>query len=51
MIRIIRVVVFVIGVIAGLYGALNDYEPLTLMGAFLMVVGLMLPVFVSIGKK
>lgn len=40
-----RIVLFTVGLIAGLYGAVYDYEPVTLIGAFLVVVGLMLPVF------
>ena len=51
MIRIIRVVVSVIGILVAVYGALNDYEPVTLISALLLVIGLMLPVFVGIKKK
>lgn len=39
------------GMIIGLYGALNDYEPVTLIGALLIVVALILPFFIDINKK
>jgi hypothetical protein len=32
-------------------GALNDYEPVTLIGAFLLVIGLMLPVLINFNKE
>jgi len=45
--RKIRIILMVIGLIIGLYGALSDYEPVTLIGALLIVVGLMFPIWIK----
>lgn len=43
--KIAGVTLFIAGLITGLYGSVRDYEPLTLIGAFLMVAGLIRLVF------
>ena len=49
--RAIRIIILIIGALISMYGALKDYEPVTLIGAFLIVVGLMFTAWFNFSKK
>ena len=48
--RKVRIALMVTGLLIALYGALNHYELVTVIGAFLYVIGLMLPVLINFNK-
>ncbi|GAC1427368.1 MAG: hypothetical protein NVS9B7_05790 [Flavisolibacter sp.] len=51
MLKTVRYIMMFLGLGMGTYGALKDFDPLTLAGAFVFVVALMLNVIINAFKK
>jgi hypothetical protein len=51
MVKAIRYTILVIGIVMGLYGGLNDIEPVTIIGVLLAVIAVMYNLILKAFKK